>query len=752
MNETLREAKRLYDMGFAILLLHPRAKNPKGTGWTTGPRQTWKQIKEQYQEGDNIGVRTGEPSKIGKYYLACIDVDVKDPGFKAQALERLKELVGGLACPTVISGAGSGSRHIYCLTEKPFKMITDVKEKGKWEICIYSSGRQMVLPPSIHPSGRAYRWKKEFNVSDLPVIDFTEIAEREVNDLKPNMSGAYHEKLQPVDIEWIPEISEKTRRAIVSYEGVEDGSDSILFITKDLLKAGLEVPEILWVLTNPNYAISQVARRHRGGSLASQIDWLVKYTLPRAREEADFKSIFSVEAQDRELSAEEEAEQTEGIMEERNWRQDLTKTQYGGVKVTLRNLDLILSNSIPAPLFKKDMFANRIIYGVNTPWGSKSGDYIQDIDLVLIKHWLGTGEFGIEPSKEALFEVTDLIAHRERVHPVREWLESLVWDGKPRIRSWLRKYCKAEAEEPYLSEVSERFLFSMVKRVFHPGCQCDYTLVLEGQQGKYKSSIARALASDKWFMDNLPDLRDKDAMLNLQGKWLIELGELTNVKRSDFNLVKQYLVRRIDTVRPHYGRVMSDVPRQSVFIGTVNEGHYLKDPTGNRRFWPVKVGECDVKGLLKVRDQLFAEAFAKYQNQELMLTPEATAQAIEAQDDRRVEDENTMMEQALLEYMDSPAGKEFNWARFKIKDLFVGAPWGSFSDRRNYSFQIGSDILRKQGYERVKIKGQRIWRKPTQEGAGVSSNSNFTNGARGRGLGHTKAETLPPDVSEENFY
>ena len=255
----------------------------------------------------------------------------------------------------------------------------------------------------------------------------------------------------------------------------------------------------------------------------------------------------------------------------------------------------------------------------------------------------------------------------------------------------------------------------MVKRVFEPGCQWDYVLVLEGKQGRFKSSIARAIAGDRWFMDNLPDLKDKDAMLNLQGKWLIELGELADVKRTDYNLVKAYLIRRVDTVRNHYGRLKEDVPRQSVFIGTINEGQYLKDPTGNRRYWPVKVGTCNVPGLLKVREQLFAEAYAVYtKNKEgLYLNTEANEQATDAQEERRVEDDATEMRDSLLNFMKNPETK-FKFDKFRICQLFEGtdAPWGVWAPAKGWIMNIAANVLREIGFKKTRTGEGRFWEQP----------------------------------------
>lgn len=747
-DQVLAEAKRLYNLGFAILWIKPKSKRPVESKWTTGERTPWVKLCSTYKKGYNVGVRTGRASVVNAKYLACIDVDIKDPASYDTAMKALMNLIGDQQLPEVRSGSGGGSRHLYCVTSETFKMVTVAKRKDQFEICIYSDGRQMVLPPSIHPSGKPYVWEQpiEGDVPEFPMSRILSVSgggddgegtegtedsggfdddgfgdqssPREAREERSDDSLKGNFKVRDVDLEWLP-ISEKLLKGIKDGTDVADRSGFLLLAASGLHSAGLDRDEILSVLSDPRHWLSSCAYDHvQSKNRQRAVEWLWKYTVRKIFTERTASSVFTQvngegDGQAR-LTADEMEKQTADLLSEINWRQYLDRSKAGKLIPTLKNLDLIFSHAVEGDVFIKDLFANRVIYGDNTPWGGKRDAALEDIDLILVKRWLADA-FGIEPSTNAILEATSLVGHKKRIHPVRDWLENLKWDGTSRVNTWIKDYCQGEAEEPYLSQVSRKFLLAMVKRIFQPGCQWDYTVVLEGKQGQYKSTIARTLASDKWFMDNLPDLKDKDAMLSLQGKWLIELGELASVKRTDFNLVKAYLSRRIDTVRVHYGRIASDVPRQSVFIGTVNEGQYLKDPTGNRRYWPVKVGLCDVKGLTAVRDQLFAEAVHIHREtgEILMLDDAATKQASEAQDDRRVEDDESEMRDSLKDFMESIAADSFNFERFRARELFEGAnaPWGRFNDK-TYAMQTAAVVLNGMGFERHKVEGQRVWRKP----------------------------------------
>jgi predicted P-loop ATPase len=148
----------------------------------------------------------------------------------------------------------------------------------------------------------------------------------------------------------------------------------------------------------------------------------------------------------------------------------------------------------------------------------------------------------------------------------------------------------------------------MCQRVIHPGVKFDYCLVLEGAQGRGKSTVLRILGGE-WFSDIELDLSNKDSMSNIRGKWLHEFGEMGSIARAEASRQKSFLSRQVDEFRPSYGRREIRCPRQLAFAGTTNEWQWNKDATGGRRFWPVAVGDqINTAGVAAIRDQLFAEA------------------------------------------------------------------------------------------------------------------------------------------------
>jgi putative DNA primase/helicase len=230
-------------------------------------------------------------------------------------------------------------------------------------------------------------------------------------------------------------------------------------------------------------------------------------------------------------------------------------------------------------------------------------------------------------------------ARRQSFDPLTDYLAGVKWDGMPRLSRWMVSYLGAP-DTAYTRNVSRKSLIGAVARALDPGCKNDTMPVLEGEQGTGKSTALRYLFGDRFFIDNLPDFHSKDSFQQLQGAWCVEVAELAALTKAEVKDVKQFLSRLVDKFRPPYGRNPIQVPRRTVFWGTVNpeEGQgYLKDPTGGRRFWPVETTAIDLAAILLDRDQLWAEAVSGYTQGErwYLDDDEAIEEAREQQELRR---------------------------------------------------------------------------------------------------------------------
>lgn len=311
------------------------------------------------------------------------------------------------------------------------------------------------------------------------------------------------------------------------------------------------------------------------------------------------------------------------MTDEGDWRERLqTESKKDGSKVYQKSLtnaiDIftldegwLIQNGGPAHhVLGYNEFSDTIEFRHPPPWhehtkslAPEAGTWTDD-DNVRAADWLSRKYFKL--TTKTVEEAIRLVAKKNAYHPVRDYLNSLTWDEERRLGKWLRRYLGASAD-PYVEKIGLWWMISAVARIFEPGCQVDYTLILEGAQGTFKSSALRVLGGE-WFCDSRLDLNSKDSFVNLRGTWIYELSELETLRRAEADQAKAYLTSPSDHYRAPYERYARKFKRQNVFAGTVNGDFYLKDPTGGRRYLPCKCGRIDLVGLRADRDQLWAEA------------------------------------------------------------------------------------------------------------------------------------------------
>jgi len=253
-----------------------------------------------------------------------------------------------------------------------------------------------------------------------------------------------------------------------------------------------------------------------------------------------------------------------------------------------------------------DEFSGWIEVRRDLPWRAAGGVWA-DSDLSCLTSWLQV--HGIYVTPQIAMDGVRVAAIKRKTHPVRQYLSRLVWDGVKRIER-MTEYYGAEPD-PVVADGLKRWIISAVARIMRPGCRADLMPVFEGKQGIAKSRSVEALFKP-WFTDHLPDLRDKDAMLQLLGIWCLEISELRAFRGAEWESVKSFLSQPVDRFRKPYDRLPAPHPRTCVFAGSTNTSEWLDDPTGGRRFIPVRCGvtrpRVDVDALARDRDQIWAEA------------------------------------------------------------------------------------------------------------------------------------------------
>ncbi len=359
-----------------------------------------------------------------------------------------------------------------------------------------------------------------------------------------------------------------------------------------------------------------------------------------------------------------------------DWMADLEYDRKGAIKSTAKNIICIIEND---PRLKghlwHDLFSGFDLVKGGLPWDKKATQWGNRDDanlrIYLEENYGVTGKDKIKDAKDAVFT-------RRRVHPIRDYLNSLTWDGTPRLDTLIVDYLGVE-DTALNRAMTRKHFTAAVARVMNPGCKYDYCLIVTGAEGIGKSTLFSVMGGE-WFNDSLVTMEGKSGMEQARGGWVIELPELGSIKRSDVEQVKAYISRQDDTYRPAYGTVTEKHPRQCIFCGTTNETYFLKGDTGNRRFWVMAADadrrkHNDVKAdLMAERDQVWAEAVERWKEGEKLYLPADMETEARHRQAEYNDDADDPVKDMLLAYLDMKLPGEWQTWDLKRRRAYITDP------------------------------------------------------------------------------
>ena len=362
-----------------------------------------------------------------------------------------------------------------------------------------------------------------------------------------------------------------------------------------------------------------------------------------------------------EALADFDAPVAESTPEEKDWREKLKVTDKGAIAQTIENAVIILRHD---PKLKDCLALNEMEHNIvarkSLPWRKVKGtSQWVDADDAALRFYMER-VYGIA-SKDRIFDAVNVVASENKFHPVRDYLDACTWDGVPRVETLLVDYLGAE-DNAYTRTVTRKALVAAVARIYRPGCKFDYMLTIRGQQGLGKSALIAKLGG-KWFSDSFTTMQGKDAYEQVQGVWIMEVGELAGMRKAEAETIKLYISKQVDRFRPAYGRRLQEFPRQCIFIGTTNETQFLRDTTGNRRFWVVDTPNKPAKDMWEdltpeVIKLIWAEAVELYRAGEDLFLPRSL-ESVAREVQEAYEEENPRAG-IIADYLDRqlPAGWE----------------------------------------------------------------------------------------------
>ena len=357
-----------------------------------------------------------------------------------------------------------------------------------------------------------------------------------------------------------------------------------------------------------------------------------------------------------------------------DWITLLDLDSKGRTTSTIQNIKVILEND---PYIKDiavyDVFDSKLKLQKDTPWRAiLKGETWTDRDDSGLRLYLEKS-YGIYAVNKT-YDAFNAWVEKNKKHPVRDYLDVLIWDGTPRVENLLIDYLGADNDD-YTKAVTRKVLSAAVARIYNPGCKFDNMLVLVGEQGVGKSTLISKLGME-WYSDSLTTVQGKEGLEQIQGFWLIEMGELKALSKWEEEAVKLFLSKKEDSYRAAYGRNTECHKRQCIFIGTTNKEQFLKDTTGNRRFWPINLtSKLSSKSVFEIPqneiNQIWAEAKEFYKaGEKLHLEKDIEAIAKEKQSERIEENPYAGITQQYLNML-VPSNWE-DLEPYMKKDYFMG--------------------------------------------------------------------------------
>ena len=401
----------------------------------------------------------------------------------------------------------------------------------------------------------------------------------------------------------------------------------------------------------------------------------------RVNDLPSYKAMCELAAEDDAVKTELDKERLEKIREyfdddfvdiDAEWMKQLSRTKKGEIEVTPRNVKLIMENdpNLCGRVAYND-FSFRLALLKDLPWRARQqGEVWNDTDDSCLRNYLS--EIYEIKGTSVIADACAEVFMKHHFHPVRDYIKGLEWDGVKRAETLWIDYLGAK-DTHYTREITRKHLAAAVARVFEPGCKFDYVIILSGQQGIGKSTMLKKLGRE-WFSDSLSAVQGKEAYEQLHGVWIAEMGELYATRKSESEAVKLFLSKQEDIFRVAYGRRTSTFPRQCVFYGTTNDSQFLRDWTGNRRFWPLAVTGKGAKSFEDFDDetvgQVWAEAYHLYKaGEKLYLDPETEKEALTVQEEHSIQSEKLGL---IEEYLDTKLPKSWVHGYKRTPGVFRG--------------------------------------------------------------------------------